>query len=76
MPLRAGFFKDPEPTEKNPDNFYGFTLGGGLAVDTVVFDFAYQYRWGNDVRKVRLGTEEVFQDVDQHTIYTSVIYHF
>ena len=76
VPVRAGLFYDPEPTEDKPDDFYGFALGGGIAAGSFVFDVAYQYRWGNDVRKVRLGQEEVFQDVEQHTVYVSLIYHF
>ncbi len=76
VPLRVGIFYDPEPTEDNPDKFYGFSLGGGIAVSQFVFDMAYQYRWGNDVRKVSLEGEEVYQDVKQHTVYASVILHF
>jgi len=76
VPVRAGLFYDPEPTEDKPDDFYGFALGGGIATGSFVFDLAYQYRWGDDVRKVRLGQEEVFQDVEQHTVYASFIYHF
>lgn len=76
VPARAGVFYDPEPTEKTPDDFYGFSMGGGLAVGSLVFDMAYQYRWGHHVRKVRLGTEEAYQDVEQHAVYASLIYHF
>ena len=76
VPVRAGVFYDPEPTEDKPDTFYGYSLGGGISAGSLVFDVAYQYRWGDDVRKVRLGQEEVFQDVEQHTVYASLIYHF
>jgi len=76
VPVRGGVFYDPEPTEDDPDSFYGFSLGGGIAVESFVFDMAYQYRWGDGVRKVSLGTEDIYQDVKQHTIYTSVIWHF
>lgn len=76
VPVRAGAFYDPEPTENEPDPFYGFSLGGGITVGSLVFDMAYQYRWGDGVRKIRLGTEEIYQDVKQHTVYGSLIYHF
>lgn len=76
VPLRGGLFYDPEPTENDPDEFYGFSMGGGIAVGSFVFDAAYQFRWGNNVRKVRLGGEEIGQDVRQHTVYVSLIYHF
>ncbi|MFC1839601.1 OmpP1/FadL family transporter [Thermodesulfobacteriota bacterium] len=76
VPLRGGIFYDPEPTENDPDEFYGFSIGGGLAVGSIVLDAAYQFRWGSNVRKVRLGNEEIGQDVGQHTVYVSLIYHF
>ena len=76
IPFRAGLFYDPEPTAYSPDDFWGISLGGGIAAGSLVFDAAYQYRWGNSVREVRLGREEVEQDVQQHTIHMSVIYHF
>ena len=76
VPVRAGVFYDPEPTEDSPDDFYGFSLGTGVATNKFAFDIAYQFRWGNGVRKVRLGSEEIFQDVQQHTIYASIIYYF
>jgi hypothetical protein len=76
MPFRTGIFYDPEPTEDDPDDFYGISIGGGIAIGSFVFDMAYQFRWGNDVRKVILDSEEADQDVEQHTVYASVIYHF
>ena len=29
IPLRAGLFYDPQPSEKHPDDFFGFSLGTG-----------------------------------------------
>jgi len=76
VPLRAGLFYDPEPTAQNPDDFFGLSLGTGIAAGGLVFDMAYQYRWGNDARMVRLGRESVGQDVQQHVVYSSMVYHF
>jgi len=76
VPLRAGVFYDPEPAEGSPDDFYGFSLGSGVAYKQFVFDMAYQYRFGRDVRAAIVGNEDSTQDVDQHTVYLSVIYHF
>lgn len=76
IPLRAGIFYDPEPSENHPDDFYGFSLGSGVAYKSIVYDFAYQYRFGRDVRTTVVGNEDSSQDVDQHTIYMSLIYHF
>jgi len=76
IPLRAGIFYDPEPADKSPDDFYGFSLGSGIAYKQFIFDIAYQYRFGRDVRTVNVGNEDSSQDVDQHTVYMSLIYHF
>ena len=76
IPLRAGVFYDPEPAEGNPDDFWGFSIGSGIAYKNFVYDIAYQYRFGRDVRTTTVGNENSSQDVDQHTIYMSVIYHF
>ena len=76
IPFRAGIFSDPEPTAYEPEDFYGVSVGSGIAIGSFVFDAAYQYRWGDQVRKIRLGTETVMQDIEQHTFYVSLIYHF
>ncbi len=49
IPLRAGIFYDPAPSEGSPDDYYGVSLGSGIAVGKFIFDFAYQYRFGNNV---------------------------
>lgn len=76
VPVRGGIFYDPEPTDSNPEAFYGVSIGSGVTTGNFVFDVAYQYRWGNGVRKAHLEQEEVLQDVKQHTVYASLIYHF
>lgn len=76
IPIRAGLFYDPEPTAGEPDDFYGMSLGTGLAMGSFIFDIAFQYRWGNGVRSVRLLNERIDQDVKEATVYGSVIYHF
>jgi len=76
IPVRAGVFYDPEPAQGSPDDFFGFSIGSGIAYKNYVFDIAYQYRFGNDVRSTTVGNEDSFQDVQQHTVYMSLIYHF
>ena len=77
VPLRGGLFYDPAPAEKSPDDFYGFSLGSGIAVGRYVFDIAYQYRFGKDVGKSLQAKELNFsQDIDEHTVYLSLIVHF
>jgi long-subunit fatty acid transport protein len=49
MPLRAGFFYDPEPARRVPDNYWGVAAGVGIVYEPLVLDVAYWYRWGNDV---------------------------
>jgi long-subunit fatty acid transport protein len=76
IPLRAGIFYDPEPAPDHPDDFWGASLGSGIAYKHVVFDLAYQFRFAEDVRAATVGTGNASQDVQQHTVYLSVIYHF
>lgn len=76
FPVRAGVFYDPEPAQGSPDDFWGFSAGGGIAYKQFVYDIAYQYRFGRDVRTVNVGDDDSSQDVDQHTVYMSLIVHF
>jgi hypothetical protein len=76
VPFRCGAFYDPAPTDGKPDDFYGLSLGSGLAKDKFVLDFAYQYRFGNNVGEYILESFDFSQDVKEHTLYISVIYYF
>jgi hypothetical protein len=76
VPLRGGIFYDPAPAEKRPDDYYGFSLGSGIAVGRFIFDIAYQFRFGNDVGESILGHMEFSQDIYEHTVYLSLIVHF
>lgn len=101
--LRAGLFYDPEPAsgrkdawwgvkrgDGKPDDYYGVALGLGVLIkNRVNIDLAYQYRWGNDVRRDTLvdqgntrtpvggGLDRGFkEDVDQHLLYLSTVIYF
>ena len=88
--LRAGIFYDPEPAggrretwyglgkvTGNVDDYYGFTLGAGILIhNRVNLDIAYQYRWGDNVRKDTFNMAGTDADVDQHTIYLSTVIYF
>jgi hypothetical protein len=77
IPLRMGVFYDPEPTDYKPDDFWGFGMGTGLRIkDKYSLDLAWQFRWGNHVRKARLLNENVYQDIRQHMVYCSLTYYF
>ena len=75
VPLRAGFFYDPEPADGKVKDFYGFTLGSGIGYKRFIFDMAYQLRWGHQVDTGNLIANSK-ADVTQHLLLTSVIVHF
>jgi long-subunit fatty acid transport protein len=70
VPLRAGVFYDPEPGEGNTDDFFGFSLGAGLAEGPFIFDIAYTFRTGT------VQSQATDTAVQQHQVLASVIYHF
>ena len=75
VPVRAGLFYDPEPSEGEVKDFYGISVGSGIAYKRFIFDAAYQFRWGNDVDTGNLiATSEA--DVRQHSVLASLIFHF
>jgi long-subunit fatty acid transport protein len=76
IPVRAGFFYDPAPARGSPDDYYGFTLGTGIGVGGFVFDAAYVYRFGRGVAESTIPSIRISQDVDEHSLYTSLIIHF
>ena len=76
VPLRAGLFYDPAPSEGSSDNFYGITVGSGIAWQRFIFDVSYQFRFGNNVGSAIYKTGELSQDVREHTLYASLIVHF
>lgn len=76
IPLRAGIFYDPAPAEESPDDYFGFSLGSGISIGRFVFDIAYQYRFGNNVGESILQHLKFSQDIDEHTVYSSIIVHF
>jgi len=76
VPLRGGVFYDPAPAEGSPDDYYGFSIGSGHALGKIIFDRAYQYRFGNDVADHLYEALDLSQDLREHTLYTSLIYHF
>jgi long-subunit fatty acid transport protein len=77
VPVRAGVFYDPEPSEKNPQDFWGVALGTGVSIGELIFDCAYQFRYGKDASgDVFLDLPGTSADVEQHLFMVSMIYHF
>ena len=74
-PFRGGVFYDPAPADGKPDDYFGFSLGSGIAVGSFVFDMAYQYRFGKDVGESLVEGFDFSQDVEEHTVYMSIIIH-
>ncbi len=85
--IRGGIFYDPIPDRGNPEDVYGFSIGGGivgkLRVDKHIlkkfsWDIAYQYRYGDDVGTAMFMEEDYqfSQDIKEHTVYSSVILYF
>jgi photosystem II stability/assembly factor-like uncharacterized protein/long-subunit fatty acid transport protein len=74
VPLRAGAFYDPEPAQGGVKDFYGIAIGSGLAYKRLIFDMAYNFRWGNDVDTGNLITTST-ANVRQHSILASLIIH-
>ena len=93
--LRGGLFYDPEPAggrkdsllgslkgSGEPDDYYGFSIGGGVLIKSRVnIDAAYQYRFGNDVRRDTFAGNRPFEtnfseDVEQHYFYVSTVVYF
>ena len=74
--LRAGLFTTPLPAEGSPDDYYGFSLGYGVAYKRVIVDLAYQSRFGNEVGGSILEGAGYSQDVYEHSFYSSLIFHF
>lgn len=76
IPIRGGFYWEPEPTEGSPEDFFGLTFGTGISRNDFSLDFAYQYKWANDVGGASVGIPDSAVDVRQHKFYMSAIYYF
>ncbi len=74
-PIRCGVFYDPEPSKDGVDDFWGFSIGAGVAYKRFVFDTAFQYRFGKDI-ETNIAGENAVQDKNAYTIHSSLIYYF
>jgi len=72
--LRGGVFYDPPASEQKNDDYYGASMGLGFVFNSLSFDFAYQFRFGNNVNTAM--PEDLSQDIDEHTVYSSFILYF
>jgi len=72
--VREGIFYDPAPSEGKTDEYYGASLGLGIVWNRLVFDVAYQFRYGNNVNSAM--SDGLSQDINENTVYTSLIVYF
>jgi long-chain fatty acid transport protein len=77
LALRAGVFYDPRPALDDPMDIYGCSAGFGLSNNRCSLDFAYQFRYGEDVNGSNLGlSSESKYHVEEHWFVASVIFYF
>jgi len=83
VPIRGGLFYDPEPAKHKPDDFWGITVGSGVAFKWMALDLTYYYRFGNDVvlntsvdgsHKILIDVKR--GDVSQQMVMFSAIAYF
>lgn len=76
MPLRSGIFYDPEPAEGRVDDFFGASIGTGIAGKDFALDIAYQYRFGEKRGTKGMLGKSITAEVKQHSLYSSIIFYF
>jgi long-subunit fatty acid transport protein len=90
IPIRGGVFYDPLPARDDTDEYFGFSLGSGVALEKLSFDLAYTIRFrdllllGRPLIQYRddvpgdplSGVADTKADVVSHQFLFSVIYYF
>ena len=77
VPVRGGIFYDPLPAKGSPDDYYGFSLGSGIAWKAMALDFAYTFRYGDNVMGDLLsGVVGSKANVVNHRFLFSMIIYF
>jgi len=75
IPVRAGFFYDPEPAKGSMKDFFGFSLGSGFSTPRYSFDLSYQFRTASKATG-DLPVDGINADITQHTVMSSMIFYF
>lgn len=76
LPVRGGLFYDPRPSQDDPVDVYGFSVGSGITFNRFSIDGAYQFRWANNVDGKDFGLEGTHFDLTEHLFLTSIIVYF
>jgi len=74
--FRGGIFYDPAPAIKKVEDIYGASLGVGVTIKKHYnVDFAYQYRWGDEVGNTLITQSDYSQKLQEHLLYFSITYY-
>ncbi len=79
LAYRGGIFCEPRPALDEAMPVYGFSLGLGWTVkERFSLDFAYQFRWGEEVNGANLGRglPEIDYRIEEHFFVSSLIVYF
>ena len=80
VPLRAGLVWEQRPAVGQPDDYYGFSVGTGVAIGEDegqwIVDVAYNYLRADDVQTVAPEQGGLTTDTVQQQIFVSLIKHF
>lgn len=76
VPLRGGLFYDPRPSQNNPVDVYGFSVGSGIVFKRFSIDSAYQFRWADNVDGKDFGLEGTHFDLTEQMFLASIIVYF
>lgn len=77
--LRGGVFYEPRPALDDAMPVYGISLGAGWTLkERFSLDFAYQYRWGEEIEGGNLGrgVQELDYNIREHFLVGSVVIYF
>jgi len=80
VPLRGGAFWEQRPAVGAPDEYWGVSVGSGIALGKepgrAVLDLAYIFEQGKSVMGSLLPGRAVRSDVNKHQLFLSAIWHF
>ena len=79
VPLRFGLLWDQRPAIGNPDDYYGLSVGSGIALGNdpkkLIIDFAFNYLQADEVQTVIPKEDTLSTDTQQLQFFVSVIKH-
>ncbi len=76
IPIRGGLFYEPEPSLGDPTDVIGFSIGSGVTFENYSLDFAYQFRYANNIGSEDIGIADNESDVVEQMFFTSLIVKF